>query len=816
MTEADTFGKLLRQLRLAADVSREALAERSGLSAKAIGALERGERSQPRKATVELLAQALDVGPSERAALVAAARPATRPRPLAEPPASARLRVPIPPTPLIGREADLAHARARLAPDAAEVRLLTLIGPGGVGKTRLALEIAAHAGPGYRDGAVFIDLAPVHDARLVAATIARALEVRESGGHSAQDLLRLHLAERQLLLVLDNFEHLLEAAPLVADLLAGCVGLKVLATSRSALRLRAEHRMVVAPLAVAETTQPLEAIAAAPAVQLFVQRAQAVRSDFALTATNAADVARICRRLDGLPLAIELAAVHADVLQPGALLRRLEHRLAGLPSGAADLPERQRTLRTTLTWSYDLLEPAAQALLARLSVFLGGCTVEAAQAVWALDGPADVLDPLSWLIGNSLVRHDGDPEPRVRLLETIREYAAEQLSQRGEQEAVRARHAEYFLIWAEAGAGRAEGPDAAAWFDALEPECENLHAALDWLAEHGAALDALRLAHAIAPFWIQRGPVHEARTRLTRLLEVPGSDGTSVRAAALLDAALLAWAQADYAAEQQLAEAAVAAFGAAGDASGSAQALADLAAANCNAGAYALARELAQRVLATQPDQHRRPYWRALMVLANSARDEADFGTAARYYHQVLARAQRAGDGEWVGHALGCLGWMAFYAGDTQDARAWHGQALEVRRARGQRREIAVSLTGLAHVALASRDANHARALYAQSLAVHREVGNQWGLAMVLEGCAATAASTAPALALRLASVAATLRSLIRRPMPIAEWPIHQGWLEPARRALDPCAAAAAWADGAAMPLDAALADAVDALTGPA
>jgi predicted ATPase/DNA-binding XRE family transcriptional regulator len=809
VTEMPPFGALLRRLRMTAGLSRDELAERAGLSAKAVEALERGARASPRPTTVRLLADALNVEPSVRVTLSRAAGHAAEsiaPGQHDTP----RLQLPIPPTPIVGRGPDLARASQLLDPHAATARLVTLLGPAGVGKTRLALAIAAEVGLSYGDRAVFVDLAPVHDARLVAAAVAQSLGLQEIGGRSARELVLDYLAGRQLLLVLDNFEHLLGAASLVAELLAQCAEIRVLVTSRAALRLRAEHRVTVAPLALAEATHSFEDIAAAPAVQLFVQRAQALLPEFELTESNAADVARICSHLDGLPLAIELAAARVGLLPPGTLLRRFERRLTCLTSGAADLPERQRTLRNALAWSFGLLTPDEQAVFARLSVFVGGCTVEAAEAVCALDGPIDVLESVSSLIDNSMVRLEDGPEPRIRLLETVREYAAEQLNQRHEQLAARSRHAAYFLAWAEAGAGRADGPDGTSWFQMLEQERENLRAALDSLVEQTAAVDALRLAHAVAPFWLQRGPFDDARTRLGALLALPGTDATSVRAAALLDCALMAWAQADYATEQQLAEAAVVAYREAGDPAGSARALADLAAANVNAGIYAVARELARQVLAAQPDKRCRSYWRALMVLGSCARDEGDFESAAQYYQQVVDHTRRAGDGEWMGHALGCLGWMAFFAGDMPAARRWQQEALELRQARGQLREIAVTLTGLGHVALASGDRDQARALYAQSLNCHRDVGNQWGIVLVLEGCAAVAASTAPTLALRLTGAATTLRSLIHRPMPRAEKPIHQRWLESARRALGPIAAAAAYAEGAAMPAHAALADAAN------
>jgi predicted ATPase/transcriptional regulator with XRE-family HTH domain len=461
-----SFGEYLRQFRLRAGLSQAALAEQANLSTAAITALERGARNAPYPRTLDSLARALELSPQEREDLIAAGtrvgsrradalrvdQPVSQlaerigagavsvrsARPVTATPARAH-NVPVPPTALIGRSDDLSAATTVLDPADSAVRLLTLVGPGGVGKTRLAVAVAAQLADRYADGVVCVDLAPLHDHRLVAATIAQVLELRQGGGRSARDLLVEHLRARQLLLVLDNFEHLLAAAPLLGHLLARCPRLNLLVTSRAAMRLRGERRLAVPPLEVAAPEQPLETIAATAAVQLFVERAQAVLPEFELSEANAADVARICRLLDGLPLAIELAAARVGLLEPAALLRRLQqHRLPLLTRGATDLPARQQTLRSTLAWSYDLLEPGEQRLFRRLAVFAGGWTLEAAEVVCADTAvPAtEVLDRLQALVDSSLVwrLETSTNEPRCAQLETVHEFAQEQLAAADEAE----------------------------------------------------------------------------------------------------------------------------------------------------------------------------------------------------------------------------------------------------------------------------------------------------------------------------------------------------------------------------------------------
>src|SRR5215213_9162476 len=418
MTESD-FGGLLRRYRVAAGLTQEELAERAGVSTRGVSDLARGAHGLPRKDTLQLLLDALDLAAADRATLVAAARrPVTTrvSRELEDRPPG----LPVPLTPLIGRDQEIEAVAALLTQ--LTVRLLTLTGPGGTGKARLAPAVAERLG------------------------------VRERAEQTMRDALVMHLAGKRLLLLLDNCEHILPAAPLVTELLEACPALRVLTTSRAALHLSGEHLYSVPPLALPEVGRllPLEELGQTAAVRLFVDRARAVKSDFALSETNTAAVVEIVHRLDGLPLALELVAARARALSPAALSVRLDRRLPLLTGGAQDLPDRQRTLRDTIAWSYDLLRPNEQTLFRRLGVFAGGSTLEAAEMVASLDAPGDVLEGMGALLDSSLLQSEElDAETRFRMLETVREFGLERLEASGEETATRDRHARYYLDLAE-------------------------------------------------------------------------------------------------------------------------------------------------------------------------------------------------------------------------------------------------------------------------------------------------------------------------------------------------------------------------------
>ena len=517
------FGDLLRRHRASANMTQEDLARSTGLTPQAIGLLERGERKRPHGYTVQVLGEALGLEGQGFAEFEAAARRPPGGSTVAQPfPRT----VPAPPTPLIGREQEVATLSDLLRRE--ELRLVTVTGPGGVGKTRLALEVAARSSEAFADGVVFVALAPVRDRELVSSALAQALGIKDAGDRPLQDTLKQHLENKQMLLLLDNFEHLLETAPQVGNLLRASAGLTVLATSRAPLRLGGERQFPLAPLSLTE--QPSERRSAA--VQLFDERARAVSPGFQLHDGNVAAVREICRRLDGLPLAIELAAARVKLFSPKALLERLDQRLPLLSGGARDLPERQQTLRDTVAWSYDLLKPGERALFGRLAVFAGGFSLDAVETVCGQDDRDEeaVLETLASLVDNSLVvsRVDAssDPEsdePRFTMLETIREYAAERLGPDGE---VHRAHAMYYLALAEAVQPEVlPAGTLTDWLVVLDREHDNMRAALRWAIRHRQVDTGTRLVLMLWRFWPERHHVSEGRRWMEAVLALGEPDG---------------------------------------------------------------------------------------------------------------------------------------------------------------------------------------------------------------------------------------------------------------------------------------------------
>ena len=551
-----TFAERLRGLRRAAGLTQEELASLAGLSPNAVGALERGTRRRPYPHTVRALADALGLEEEGRAALLAAVPKRDEDRtsePVEDRADAGSDALPRPPTPLMGRERELEEVLGMLGRPG--VRLLTLTGIGGVGKTRLALEAAraSLAAEGFADGVAFAGLAPVNDPTLVVSTVARTMGLREVEGRTPLEVLGGYLSEKHLLLVLDNFEHVLDAAPEVAALVEACPRLVVLATSRAPLRVRGEQEYAVPPLALPPSTRnPTESqVLDAPSGRLFLERARAVSPDFAINDENAAAVAAICWRLAGLPLALELAAAKVRFLEPAELLPRLDRALSS--AWARDLPERRGTMRAALDWSYDLLSEPERALFRRLSVFVGGFTLEAAEAVGAqadvLAGAEDVFELLGGLVEQSLVTAEATPHaeggPRYGMLEPVRQYAQGLLRESGEAERVRRSHSAFYLELAERAAPGVLGPDQARWLGLLEREVGNLRAAISRALDAGEAETVARVGHAaLQIFWWMRGHHQEGRRWMEAALA--GRLSPEARLGALQVVAALSYAQGDY------------------------------------------------------------------------------------------------------------------------------------------------------------------------------------------------------------------------------------------------------------------------------
>jgi non-specific serine/threonine protein kinase len=675
-------------------------------------------------------------------------------------------RLPAPRTTFIGRTEEVAALVALLATPG--VRLVTLTGAPGIGKTRLALEVARQLAPRLPGGVAFVDLAPLTDPAQVLPAVAQALGVRDLPGQDLLETVPAALGERETLLLLDNFEQVLPAAGTVARLLDLGAGLAVLVTSRAPLRVGGEREFPVPPLGLPGAGTAEERLAA-PAVALFLDRARAVRPDFVAAESVAEVVAELCVRLDGLPLAIELAAARVRHLPPPMILRRLGSRL-DLLVGGRDAPPRHATLRHAIGWSYELLAPEERALFRRLAVFAGGCTLEAVRAVVAEEAEErGLLDDLAALVDNSLVQQEplDDGEARFRMLETVRQFALEQLQATGEADAIARRHAAYYATLAEMAERALTGPEQAVWLERLEREHDNLRGALGYRLGTGEAEAALALAATLGRFWERHGYALEGLDWLRRAIEAAPDAAPALRARALNAAGNLSRSRGDYPT-----------------------------ALTCYERTLALRREAGDE----------RGVAMALNNLGVVAKDQGDYARARAYLEESLVLKRRLGEQRGVAVTLNNLGLVAKTQGDLATAEAALAEGLDHFRDLGDAWGQALTLNNMGALAAAAGDYERALALHKTSLASWRAMGEKWGVAESLEGLArAAAALGAPVAAVRLLAAAHRLRQETGFPLPPDERSGVEQLMAGLRETLRPATFAEAWAAGEAWSYEQAL-----------
>jgi predicted ATPase/DNA-binding XRE family transcriptional regulator len=779
-----SFGGWLKQQRRSLDLTQKDLARQVGCSEITIRKIEADEY-RPSKQLASLLAEHLHIPSEEQGAFVEFARstggtgtvsvatqsgsqaPWPESRPRAELPHPTNVQPPL--TPTIGRREAIAEVKELLSRE--EMRLVTLVGAPGIGKTRLGTEVALQLLDGFADGVFVVPLAAIRDRDLAGATIAQTLGLTpQKSGQVLHSLIEA-LRDKRMLLLLDNFEQVMSAASLLADILSSCPGIKILVTSREALHLSREQLVWVPPLDLPDLAHlPVaEELVAYPAVALFVERSRAVKPGFALTDENAEAVAAICTRLDGLPLAIELAAARTRLLPPKALLTRLSSRLKVIVGGERDLPARHQTLRDAIAWSYDLLDAPDQALFRRLGVFVGGCTLSAAEGVCNAytDLEKDVVEGLESLLDKHLLElgqdEDSEEESRLMMLETIREYALERLVFEGEEGSIRYLHAEYYLATAEAADPHLTGAEQKLWLDRLERDHDNLRAALQWLLQQGDAETAARLGTALRRFWEVHSHYSEGGAWLKQILSKSDAISAPLRAKALNGAGALALAQ----------------------------------------GNNGEAVSLLQESLALQREaQDELGIVGALNNLGMVAIQIEDYSQAVLLLEEGLAICRKLGDKARAATVIGNLAVAVHQLGDLERAEPLLEESLALRRELGHQRGVAVALGSLAELARGRGDVAKTRALYAESLVLHNELKDKVGVAKTIEGLATLEIERYPAFTIRLLSAVEALLDSIGAPLMLLDQAQHRGFVERARAAVDDATFNEAWAAGRAMSLE--------------
>jgi predicted ATPase len=679
------------------------------------------------------------------------------------------------------------------------------------------VEVASGLVENFPGGIHFVPLSALSDPGLIASVIVQTLGIREAGGQSPLEILKKNLQDSlraPMLFLLDNFEHLVQAAPTVAELLAMAPNLKILVTSRAALHVYGEHEFPVPALAVPDLRciPPVEVLSQYPAVALFVQRAVAAKPDFELNRQNAPAVTEICTRLDGLPLAIELAAARVKVLSPSSMLTRLASRLQLLTGGARDLPTRQQTLRGAIDWSYDLLNAAEQKLFRRLSVFVGGCNLEGVEAVCDTksDLDLDLLDGMASMVDKSLLQQfeQANGESRFVMLETIREYALEKLEASGEEALTKRAHAAYCLVLAEEEPTEQSGAEGAEWLERFALEHDNFRASLEWLTKTGDAEWGLRLGAALFRFWEAREYLAEGRVRLGKLLKLAGAAApTKARARSVFAAGVLAGEQGDYVSADALIRESLDIARQLRDKQGVAVSLNALAVHARDRGDVAVAHSLLEESLVLWRELgDQKAVARSLSNLANVAKLQGDYPHARSLYAECLSIFLGLGDRTGVAWSLNYQGDVARDQGDSAAARTLYEQGLTIFRELGDRWGIAGTLADLGSLAREQRNYPGAHSLYRESIKIFQELEHKRGIARLLECFACSAAAQLEAeRSLRLAGAAAALRQSIGAPLTPAEQAKLESTLDPARHVLTNTAGTTAWLEGWAMPVEKAI-----------